>query len=133
MKYVQDNFKWSEKHSIRPYRLTQLNRENKKGHTAVLNIILYEILKNKNIYTELVINSSRKIGKLLLEFPSLSRMASLENYIKLENGETILINRSEEHTSELQSRGHLVCRLLLEKKKRQQHIKRRQPARTRRT
>src|SRR5207253_5869247 len=28
--------------------------------------------------------------------------------------------RSEEHTSELQSRGHLVCRLLLEKKK-QQH------------
>src|SRR5207253_2503478 len=28
-------------------------------------------------------------------------------------------NRSEEHTSELQSRGHLVCRLLLEKKKNQ--------------
>src|SRR5690625_6875250 len=26
-------------------------------------------------------------------------------------------HRSEEHTSELQSRGHLVCRLLLEKKK----------------
>src|SRR5690625_2209629 len=29
--------------------------------------------------------------------------------------------RSEEHTSELQSRGHLVCRLLLEKKKKAQH------------
>src|SRR5437870_6508590 len=29
----------------------------------------------------------------------------------------IAISRSEEHTSELQSRGHLVCRLLLEKKK----------------
>src|SRR5690625_3608320 len=27
-----------------------------------------------------------------------------------------IFNRSEEHTSELQSRGHLVCRLLLEKK-----------------
>src|SRR5690625_7451806 len=27
------------------------------------------------------------------------------------------LSRSEEHTSELQSRGHLVCRLLLEKKK----------------
>src|SRR5439155_5552335 len=26
-----------------------------------------------------------------------------------------LVSRSEEHTSELQSRGHLVCRLLLEK------------------
>src|SRR5690625_5882747 len=38
-------------------------------------------------------------------------------------GKTSLIakstTRSEEHTSELQSRGHLVCRLLLEKKKKQ--------------
>src|SRR5690625_6555604 len=31
--------------------------------------------------------------------------------------EESLAIRSEEHTSELQSRGHLVCRLLLEKKK----------------
>src|SRR5690554_7376028 len=30
---------------------------------------------------------------------------------------SILMSRSEEHTSELQSRPHLVCRLLLEKKK----------------
>src|SRR3989442_5679272 len=30
------------------------------------------------------------------------------------------LERSEEHTSELQSRPHLVCRLLLEKKKREQ-------------
>src|SRR5690554_7604633 len=30
------------------------------------------------------------------------------------------ICRSEEHTSELQSRPHLVCRLLLEKKKKKQ-------------
>src|SRR5437870_11489632 len=30
--------------------------------------------------------------------------------------------RSEEHTSELQSRGHLVCRLLLEKKKKHKKI-----------
>src|SRR5690625_5974646 len=32
-------------------------------------------------------------------------------------GNYIALGRSEEHTSELQSRGHLVCRLLLEKKK----------------
>src|SRR5690625_6596495 len=31
----------------------------------------------------------------------------------------LLAYRSEEHTSELQSRGHLVCRLLLEKQKTQ--------------
>src|SRR5258707_11881097 len=33
--------------------------------------------------------------------------------------------RSEEHTSELQSRQYLVCRLLLEKKNQSQHIQRR--------
>src|SRR5687768_18019798 len=31
-------------------------------------------------------------------------------------------SRSEEHTSELQSRLHLVCRLLLEKKKNKQNL-----------
>src|SRR2546429_2467112 len=33
-----------------------------------------------------------------------------------------ICHRSEEHTSELQSRLHLVCRLLLEKKKNNQQI-----------
>src|SRR2546422_7014659 len=33
------------------------------------------------------------------------------------SGESTRTTRSEEHTSELQSRLHLVCRLLLEKKK----------------
>src|SRR2546427_8689347 len=31
-------------------------------------------------------------------------------------------SRSEEHTSELQSQSNLVCRLLLEKKKKKQHV-----------
>src|SRR3712207_7146880 len=34
-----------------------------------------------------------------------------------------LIGRSEEHTSELQSRQYLVCRLLLEKKKKPSHLR----------
>src|SRR5690625_6498678 len=41
-------------------------------------------------------------------------------YLMFTAGITLDLNqftRSEEHTSELQSRGHLVCRLLLEKKK----------------
>src|SRR3712207_8080185 len=35
----------------------------------------------------------------------------------LEQAEVVVVGRSEEHTSELQSRQYLVCRLLLEKKK----------------
>src|SRR2546422_1205151 len=37
-------------------------------------------------------------------------------------GSVITVPRSEEHTSELQSRLHLVCRLLLEKKKKKKNI-----------
>src|SRR5690625_5596043 len=48
------------------------------------------------------------IGYLYLPVPRLGQLFSPDLY-RL---------RSEEHTSELQSRGHLVCRLLLEKKKR---------------
>src|SRR2546422_7857573 len=36
---------------------------------------------------------------------------------RIELAESLYEERSEEHTSELQSRLHLVCRLLLEKKK----------------
>src|SRR3712207_7436002 len=38
-------------------------------------------------------------------------------------GATLPIRRSEEHTSELQSRQYLVCRLLLEKKKKKIQIR----------
>src|SRR2546422_4786050 len=49
------------------------------------------------------------------------------------SGEGALVGRSEEHTSELQSRLHLVCRLLLEKKKKKRDSKQtpRSPTRTR--
>src|SRR3989475_1723715 len=39
-------------------------------------------------------------------------------YLCIDPGEVVRIHRSEEHTSELQSQSNLVCRLLLEKKKR---------------
>src|SRR5258708_16476406 len=49
----------------------------------------------------------------------------------LGNGSAVYLDRSEEHTSELQSPDHLVCRLLLEKKKKIQMVKDIQDKRTR--
>src|SRR3712207_7294129 len=46
-----------------------------------------------------------------LACPTRSRAAPRRGF-----GRTDLLRRSEEHTSELQSRQYLVCRLLLEKK-----------------
>src|SRR5439155_9145399 len=43
--------------------------------------------------------------------------ADLEDSFVIPSALRTASSRSEEHTSELQSRGHLVCRLLLEKKK----------------
>src|SRR5947208_13550414 len=40
----------------------------------------------------------------------------------VQNPEHPKVARSEEHTSELQSPDHLVCRLLLEKKKKKKHM-----------
>src|SRR3989441_5185783 len=47
------------------------------------------------------------------------RRPSEEAYHKALHGLTRTLVRSEEHTSELQSLAYLVCRLLLEKKKKQ--------------
>src|SRR3712207_7828022 len=66
------------------------------------------------------------INVLLLIVPILLAVAFLTlverkvlGYIQLRKGPNIVgpYGRSEEHTSELQSRQYLVCRLLLEKKK----------------
>src|SRR5690625_6185874 len=48
--------------------------------------------------------------------PSFLSVQSIRDLLLAAAITVLLACRSEEHTSELQSRGHLVCRLLLEKK-----------------
>src|SRR3712207_7190286 len=54
-----------------------------------------------------------RISSLSPSPPSASCRADSRNACSI----CVPLNRSEEHTSELQSRQYLVCRLLLEKKK----------------
>src|SRR3989442_7539208 len=56
------------------------------------------------------------VVKLASGEPQWRHLTAMDHYY--ENGPLPNWIRSEEHTSELQSRPHLVCRLLLEKKKR---------------
>src|SRR5258708_25159138 len=50
----------------------------------------------------------------------LTAMLSVENIVGAQHDVwAVNVERSEEHTSELQSPDHLVCRLLLEKKKKE--------------
>src|SRR5690554_4376996 len=64
-----------------------------------------------------VITTSRNLSTQDMEqfitYPVELEMANLPGVLEIRS----ISRRSEEHTSELQSRPHLVCRLLLEKKK----------------
>src|SRR2546422_3091021 len=60
---------------------------------------------------------SERIGRLRRRFSSHCAGGSPDRLQAGLNPGPQLLGRSEEHTSELQSRLHLVCRLLLEKKK----------------
>src|SRR3989449_5723240 len=69
-------------------------------------------------YTTLFRSPALVRGKALLRFQHDERApASLEQRHRRGQADDTASDRSEEHTSELQSRLHLVCRLLLEKKK----------------
>src|SRR5207253_7953644 len=65
--------------------------------------------------------SSASLGESAVESPHVERsLAASRPPRQAERSlerRHMMAGRSEEHTSELQSRGHLVCRLLLEKKK----------------
>src|SRR3712207_7186564 len=60
------------------------------------------------------------VGRVLVAFDE--RRVTVEDLVGTVNAIEKARGRSEEHTSELQSRQYLVCRLLLEKKKKEDRI-----------
>src|SRR5206468_10755575 len=68
------------------------------------------------VFAEAFTDRYRRDGLIGVRVPQLNPL--VWRYALLDAGEGAMV-RSEEHTSELQSRSDLVCRLLLEKKKQQ--------------
>src|SRR2546429_8710446 len=64
-------------------------------------------------------DGDQQLAGLIVDRVSDALYHFLECFVELSEG---LNGRSEEHTSELQSRLHLVCRLLLEKKKKNDKV-----------
>mgnify|MGYP000468581466 CR=1 FL=1 len=87
-------------------------KDNMYGGPLMQNYLIEDLLY-KDSYT----GPNEEIGKLFNMLSQQDRNAlgiEFQNDMARKTNEKI---RSEEHTSELQSRLHLVCRLLLEKKK----------------
>src|SRR5204863_2881981 len=62
----------------------------------------------------------RQVARRLFQH-DLAHVGRIDRHPTVAAGEELGAARSEEHTSELQSRRDLVCRLLLEKKKKKKH------------
>src|SRR5690625_6264395 len=73
------------------------------------------LFRSHNLQNEAIVSKSLRNQIALAVVKLFGAIQRLGCYAVEPNPEQMA--RSEEHTSELQSRGHLVCRLLLEKKK----------------
>src|SRR2546425_5337175 len=72
----------------------------------------------RSVALSLGMNDCCEVSDDATEVTITSSLASEQSPLKVEPR---LLGRSEEHTSELQSLAYLVCRLLLEKKKKPAH------------
>src|SRR5690625_7022803 len=92
----------------RAIKMSKLNAtQNEIANVDIEQSDGFEKMAENDKDSLIVTNPPIRVGKKFIY----SLFEESKKYLH-ENGE-----RSEEHTSELQSRGHLVCRLLLEKKK----------------
>src|SRR5690625_6342829 len=96
---------------IKFIRQSMIDMNEKNYETKNINI-----QKAQDIIQELMLtlNQEIEISKQLMPLYDFVYYQLQQGNIK---NDTKSYKRSEEHTSELQSRGHLVCRLLLDKKK----------------
>ena len=83
------------------------------GQEAELELLIISTFGSLGIYLSLLWNAAISVERFVVVYLTLKSLAYTKKM------KITLTARSEEHTSELQSHSDLVCRLLLEKKKKQ--------------
>src|SRR5690554_2159401 len=95
------------------------------SHGSLLALLFIDLDRFKDVNDslghpvgdQLLIKAAGRISDCVRDSDTVARMGGDEFTVILPRLTNTTDGRSEEHTSELQSRPHLVCRLLLEKKK----------------
>src|SRR2546422_1802559 len=94
------------------------------GPTADLDIAIFDAMFAGNVRAPFYLVAAFAPAMAARGKGSIINISSMAGRLGLPGGAAYgATKRSEEHTSELQSRLHLVCRLLLEKKKQQRQKK----------
>src|SRR5690606_3057144 len=91
--------------------------ENSKDIPMIAVTEKGHVLDHRNIDSARAEQDPKYVQKMLESFKSKNDPVVWTNPLNPEEVNLVYYGRSEEHTSELQSRENLVCRLLLEKKK----------------
>src|SRR2546429_6017435 len=91
------------------------------GSTFLHSLFFFFFFFNDTATTEIYTLSLHDALPIFCAWRSAARVSAVSPDWLMVTTRVLGWGRSEEHTSELQSRLHLVCRLLLEKKKKQQH------------
>src|SRR2546422_4385211 len=100
-------------HDFAAWLLERLQRDEISGRREARFFCEFALGGVQRIFALYELTFRNRPGPIVLLRPERPTRMHQKN---LEDSEVFLV-RSEEHTSELQSRLHLVCRLLLEKKK----------------
>ena len=92
LRYLRQNYQWDRFTAVQTFDIASEFLRNKKGNSAEFNVVLKEILKLKNIKSELAINSLRSNGRIIVAYPAFSKLQTLVNIVEVDNGEKILID-----------------------------------------
>src|SRR3712207_8956558 len=90
---------------------------NDTATTEIYTLSLHDALPISSALGIAFAGNATPTEQLLRALRERELLLVLDNLEHLLAGTELLLTRSEEHTSELQSRQYLVCRLLFEKKK----------------
>ena len=92
LQYLRDHYQWDRYTAVQTFDLASEFLRKKRGNSAEFNVVLKEILKLKNINSELAINSLRSNGRIIVAYPAFSKLQTLVNIVEVDQGEKILID-----------------------------------------